>query len=354
MNVLIADDDPSTIQTLTNALESFGYEVTQARDGLEAIQLLRTGRFRLLISDWQMPGMSGLELCREIRRRHRGGYVYIIMLTSYAGLEHVVQGLEAGADDFIAKPFHPSELLVRVRAGERLLSLETRELTIFALAKLAESRDQETGEHLERMREYARILAEDLAQYPEFWDEIDGDYIRLLYLTTPLHDIGKVAIPDNILLKPGRLTPEEFEVMKTHTTLGAKTLEDVAASYPNGGGFLTMAREIALTHHERYDGKGYPHGLAGDAIPLSARITSVADVYDALTSKRVYKDAYPHDVAMRIIQEGSGTQFDPRIVASFVRCEQEFLEVRSRFQDGYHSTDAVPQTSRSVLAEALA
>ena len=354
MNILIADDDPGTTQTLSYALTSFGYEVTVARDGLEAIQLLRTGRFRMLISDWQMPGMSGLDLCREIRGRYRGGYVYIILLTSYAGLEHVVQGLEAGADDFIAKPFHPSELMVRVRAGERLLNLETRELTIFALAKLAESRDQETGEHLERMREYARILAEDLAQRPEFWSEIDGDYIRLLYLTTPLHDIGKVAIPDAILLKPGKLTPAEFDVMKSHTTLGAKTLQDVAASYPNGGGFLTMAREIALTHHERFDGKGYPDGLSGEEIPLSARITSVADVYDALTSKRVYKDAYPHDVATRIILEGSGTQFDPRIVESFVRCEQDFLDVRRRFRDGYRADEPAPHTSRAVLAEALA
>lgn len=353
MNVLIADDDESTTLTLSHALEAFGYSVTVAHDGLEAIQLLRSGRYRMLISDWQMPGMSGPELCREIRQRHMGRYVYIILLTSFSGSERVIEGLEAGADDFIAKPFNPSELRVRVRAGERLLGLETRELTIFALAKLAESRDQETGEHLERMREYSRVIAEDLSHTPDFRDEIDGEYIRLLYLTSPLHDIGKVAIPDTVLLKPGRLTAEEFEVMKTHTLLGAKTLEDVAASYP-GGGFLKMARDIALTHHERYDGKGYPHGISGDEIPLAARITSVADVYDALTSKRVYKEAFTHELAREIIEDGTGTQFDPRVVASFVRCEDEILAIKNRFHDGYLGQEPHTLPSRSVLAESYA
>ncbi|MEW4487986.1 HD domain-containing phosphohydrolase [Thalassoglobus sp. JC818] len=332
MDILVADDDYSTTETLRNALEAFGYDVTVARDGTEAYQYLRTGQFRLFISDWEMPGMTGLELCREVRSRHSGGYIYLILLTSYSSMEDVVQGLEAGADDFITKPFNPSELLVRVRAGERILGLESRELTIFALAKLAESRDQETGAHLERMREYARILAEELAQTDEFGDIVDGDYINLLHLTTPLHDIGKVAIPDSILLKPGRLTRQEFEVMKTHTTLGAKTLTEVATHHPNAS-YLEMARDIALTHHERVDGQGYPNGLRGDQIPLCGRITALADVYDALTSKRVYKDAYSHDVAKAITLRNSGSHFDPEIVQAFLRCESHFLDVKSHFED---------------------
>ncbi|SFI29884.1 HD domain-containing phosphohydrolase [Planctomicrobium piriforme] len=335
MNILVADDDPSMIALLTNALEAFGYDVTVANDGNEAFHLLRTGKYRLFISDWQMPGMTGLELCREIRRRGAGGYIYIILLTSFSGLDGVVQGLDAGADDFIAKPFNPSELLVRIRAGQRILNLESRELTIFALAKLAESRDQETGDHLERMREYVKILAEELSQYDDFWGIIDGDYINLLYLTSPLHDIGKVAIPDSILLKPGRLTAEEFEVMKTHTTLGARTLADVAECHPNAS-YLQMAMDIALTHHERWDGGGYPHGLKGTEIPLCGRITAIADVYDALTSNRVYKEAYSHEVAREIIERDRGTHFDPQLVDAFLHAEEKFLEIKNQMRSSLH------------------
>ncbi|WP_437185227.1 HD domain-containing phosphohydrolase [Planctomicrobium sp. SH668] len=331
MKILIADDDPSTIDLLKNALESFGYQVTVAVDGTEASQLLRTGKFRILISDWQMPGKTGIEICKELRQNAVGGYVYIIMLTSFSALDEVVEGLEAGADDFLTKPFNPSELLVRIRSGERILNLESRELTIFALAKLAESRDQETGDHLERMREYVKILAEDLACEAEFSDVVDGAYINLLYLTSPLHDIGKVAIADSILLKPGKLTPEEFEIMKTHTVLGAQTLKDVAANHPNAS-YLRIAIEIALTHHERYDGTGYPNGLTGEEIPLSGRITAVADVYDALTSPRVYKQPFSHEVARDIIIKESGSHFDPRIVRAFLRCESQFLAVRGKVQ----------------------
>jgi putative two-component system response regulator len=344
MNILVAEDDDLTAQMVAHALEKFGYRVTVARDGTEAFKLLRTGRYRLMVSDWQMPGMTGLELCEQIRRRRSSGYIYIILLTGYGGLDNLVCGMEAGADDFLTKPFNPAELLMRVRVGERVLALESRELTIFALAKLAESRDQETGEHLERMREYARILAEELERHPDFRSEIDGEYISLLYMTTPLHDIGKVAIPDRVLLKPGRLTQEEFEVMKTHTCLGAETLESVADSHPNAS-FLRMATEIALTHHERFDGKGYPEGLSGTDIPLSGRITSVADVYDALTSKRVYKDAYSHQTAREILIDGRETQFDARIVDAFLRRESDFLAIKMRHRDPAQAdaTDAAQQ-----------
>ncbi len=332
MQILVADDDTITAEVIAHALRKFGYEVTVVHNGLDASELLRTGRFKLLISDWQMPGMTGLELCEEIRSRRSGGYIYTILLTSHGGIDNVVCGLEAGADDFLTKPFDPTELLVRVRVGERVLSLESRELMIFALAKLAESRDRETGAHLERMREYARILADELSNHDAFCDQIDGEYVNLIYLTTPLHDIGKVAIPDQILLKEGSLTETEFEIMKTHTLLGAQTLREVAQHSPSAG-FLQMATDIAVSHHERFDGTGYPYGISGEEIPLCGRITAVADVYDALTSKRVYKEAYSHRLAKKIILEGAGAAFDSRVVEAFLQREADFISIQESLGD---------------------
>lgn len=344
MNVLVADDDPITVELLSSALRRMGYAVTSCSNGEDAFHLVRTGRFRMLITDWQMPGMTGLELCERIRR-HGGDYVYTILLTSYSGLDNVVCGIEAGADDFLSKPFRPAELLARIRAGERILNLESREVTIFALARLVESRDLETGGHLERMREYARVLAEELATTDEFSSQIDGQYIRLLYLTTPLHDIGKVAIPDSILQKPGPLTEEEFEIMKTHTTLGAQTLDEVTSAHSNAQ-YLKMARDIALTHHERWDGSGYPRGLAEEEIPLCGRITAIADVYDALTTKRCYKEAFPHFVACRMLEEGRGSQFDPRIIDAFLSCAEEFVEIKE--QHDFGDAHALKSTAAGV------
>lgn len=341
MRVLIVDDDPIALELLEYTLREAGYEVTTAENGIAAMELVRTGKFRLVVSDWEMPEMDGLKLCRKIRERHYGGYTYIILVTSHNGRDDVVRGLEAGADDFIAKPFHPAELCVRLRAGERLLSLESRNVMIFALAKLAESRDPETGEHLERMREYCRVIAESLSTKDEFKHVVDGDYVQSIYLTSPLHDIGKVGIPDSVLLKPGRLTPAEFEVMKMHTSIGAATL-DAALKQTAGSDvdFLRMARDIALTHHERFDGSGYPNGLSGKRIPLCGRIVALADVYDALRTKRVYKEAFSHEVAKNIILEGRDAHFDPVIVDCFLEAEQQFLDVHHRFDDPETTTGA--------------
>jgi len=332
MQVLVVDDDAVSVEILAGHLQHFGYDVTVATNGRDGFELIRTGRFRIVISDWQMPGMNGLELCREVRKRSAYGYVYFIMLTSSTGVDNLVAGFRAGADDFLTKPFQPQELWMRIRTGERILSLESRDLVIFAMAKLTESRDNETGAHLERMREYSRILAEELSTWPSYHEQVDGDYVQLLYLTSPLHDIGKVAIPDAILLKPGKLTAEEFEVMKQHTVYGSNTLGSVASARPEAA-FLTMARDIALTHHERYDGNGYPHGLAGHDIPLCGRIVALADVYDALTSKRVYKPAYRHSTARSIILDGIATQFDPDVVEAFKRREEQFIAVREACSD---------------------
>ncbi|MFO1020848.1 MAG: response regulator [Planctomycetales bacterium] len=344
MRILIVDDDEMALDLLENALTRDGYEVLRASNGNEALAILRKGNCRLVISDWEMPGMSGLDLCRTIRSRDFGGYVYVIMLTSHQGMHDFVEGMSAGADDFITKPFNPVELGIRLRVGRRIISTETRDVTIFALAKLAESRDPETGHHLERVQSYSLTLAEQLSTNPKFFDSIDDEFIRLVYLTSPLHDIGKVGIPDAVLLKPGRLSNEEFEIMKFHATLGAQTLDAAREKFPDAR-FLQVARDIAAHHHERWDGGGYPDGLAGTKIPLCARIVSLADVYDALTSKRVYKAAFSHLVARSIILEGSGSHFDPDVVEAFQQREKEFVEIRERFSPPEDHASAAPASA---------
>ena len=332
MKALIVDDDPITLMLLRDSLKYLGYEVTTARNGREALEHLDKEQCRLVISDWIMPEMDGIALCRAIRERPIGGYVYIVLLTSKGGTTNLVEGYAAGADDFMSKPFEPAELNSRLRTARRILSLESRDVTIFALARLAESRESDTGLHVERSRCLAQILARDLAGRGKFADEIDGEFIRLIYLTSPLHDIGKIGIPDSILLKTEPLTDEEFDIIKTHTTRGSLTLEEALRDFPEAR-FLRMARDIVLNHHERYDGKGYPNGLKGDEIPLCARIYALADSYDALISRRVYRDAMNFGHARETIVAESGGQFDPEIVAAFLRCEERFTEVCKSAKD---------------------
>lgn len=339
MHVLAVEDDCVSAEILGSWLRHFGYEVTTADNGRDAFDLVRTGRYRLIVSDWEMPGMSGVEICRQIRGRSWGSYIYVILVTSFEGVDNVVEGLNAGADDFLTKPLQPEELRMRLRAGERILSLESRDIIIFALAKLAESRDPQTGAHLERIREYCRVLGEELSHWDKFRDVIDGEYVQLLYLTSPLHDIGKVGIPDRVLLKPGRFTPEEFEIMKRHTIIGGETLNAATQAHP-GAQFLRMAYDIAMTHHERFDGSGYPRGLRGEEIPLCGRILALADVYDALTTERVYKPRFEHEATRRLILEGRGLYFDPDIVEAFLRRENEFLAISRRFDTTLPAIDA--------------
>ncbi len=332
MNILVVDDDVSITLTLAGFLGAQGHTVATASNGREAFERMQRGDYRVVITDKEMPDVDGLELCQRIRAQHHGAYVYVILLTSHDAHNELIQALDAGADDFLTKPFQPDELIVRLKVAERIISLESRDLVIFALARLAESRDTDTGAHLERIREYGRLLAETLAQRGPFQKQVDADFVRSIYLTSPLHDIGKVGISDAILLKPGKLTESEFEVMKTHTELGRATLEDALEAHPNAV-FLKVARDIAWCHHERFDGTGYPRGLRGYAIPLSARITTVCDVYDALTSERPYKSAFPHSEAIEVIANGRGSHFDPDIVDAFLHREKEFDAIRIRLAD---------------------
>jgi putative two-component system response regulator len=326
MNVLIVDDDPIALQILGKTLEASGHKVETAGNGREALALLRRGASRTVISDWEMPEMNGIELCKAVRGEDFAGYVYFVLLTSHGDTESKVAGLSAGADDFLSKPFCAPELTARMQTAARILALEMRDMTIFAMAKLAESRDPETGAHLERVRGFCRVLARQLATTDKYRGVIDADYINLIYMTSPLHDIGKVGIPDSILLKPGRLTDREFAIMKMHTEIGAQTLDAAMKKYP-GVRFLEMARDIAASHHEWFDGSGYPRGLAGEQIPLCARIMALADVYDALAARRVYKAAFTHERAHGIILGESGTHFDPDLVQAYLRCEAQFIAV---------------------------
>ncbi|WP_182869724.1 HD domain-containing phosphohydrolase [Rhodopirellula sp. JC639] len=330
--ILVVDDDPIVRQMICSTLQQSGFDVITAEDGRGALDRLKEGHTRLVISDWQMPELNGIDLCCQIRSGDFGGYVYLILLTSMDSVDQRVEGLVAGADDFVSKPFHPSELIARVNVGRRVLQLETREALIFSLAKLAESRDPETGHHIERVQCYSRCLAEQLTRNPRFAETITPQYIQLIYQTSPLHDIGKVGVPDAVLLKPGKLTDEEFLAIKEHPRIGAETLRGAIQRSPEAS-FLKMAYDIALSHHEKYDGSGYPDGLAGDQIPLSARIVALADVYDALTTNRVYKDAYSHEKAEAIIVDGRGSHFDPDVVDAFLQIKTMFMAIRNRFDD---------------------
>jgi putative two-component system response regulator len=352
MRALLVDDDEVCLVLLKNALVDMGYEVILAPDGQQALELVRRHQIHLVITDCDMPVMNGLELTRAIRSEDSGGYVYILMLTSHGTVEKRLAGLEAGADDFLPKPFDPDELMLRLKNAERILTLETREVVLFAMAKLAESRDSDTGAHVERVQHYSYQLAQYLGTTPKYKDEVNHSFQRFIFQTSPLHDIGKVAIPDAILLKPGKLTPEEFAVMRSHTLIGARTIDAALARYPNAK-FLQMARDIAISHHEKYDGSGYPHGLVGNHIPLAGRIVGLADVYDALISARVYKRAMSHEQARAIIVEERGRHFDPDIVDAFVQCEQQFKAVSDMFREATESAAPV-EVPAPVAAPAAA
>lgn len=329
MRVLVVDDDDCAVELLSELLTRSGYRVSRAANGRQALQLLESSSFRLVITECHAPEIDGLELCRIIRSNKASGYVYTIILSDRTERADITAGLSAGADDYVCKPYDPTELLLRVNAARRIAALGASEVAVFALAKLAESRDPETGQHLERIRNYCWILARWLRR--EFL-EITDEFVDNLYQTSTLHDIGKVGIPDSVLLKPGRLTEREFEIMKSHTTIGARTLMAAMRQFPEVN-YLAMAKDIALTHHENFDGSGYPHGLRGNDIPLCGRIVTLADVYDALTSRRPYKAAYDHEVARGIIVE-TMDRFDPRVLTAFLELEGEFNVIRDAFSDG--------------------
>jgi putative two-component system response regulator len=351
--IVIVDDEPGVRRLLRAHLSCLPYETLEARDAAEAMAFLAEApRPALVLSDIEMPGLSGVELLKRIKELDSN--IQVVMVTGQQDLETVRHCLREGAYDYLVKPFDPDDLLNTVeRSLERArlirqneeyqLNLErmvleqtveirqTRDIALLTLARLAESRDHATGQHLERMAAYSRRLAEELAD-GVYSASIGTGFVEHLYKSSPLHDIGKVGIPDSILLKAGPLTTEEREVMRQHPEIGGDTLRSVVEQF-RGNTFLTMGMEIAYSHHERWDGRGYPFGLAGDKIPLAARLVAVADAYDAITSRRPYKGAFGHEEAVRRITADRGLHFDPVLVDGFVACHQDFDGIRQRLTD---------------------
>ncbi|MCB2225180.1 MAG: two-component system response regulator [Desulfarculaceae bacterium] len=349
-SVLVVDDTEANVDILVDALGDL-YEIMVAMDGESALETVEEEPPDLILLDIMMPGMDGYEVCGRLQADPRFRSIPIIFLTALTEVENKTKGFELGAVDYITKPFEVREVQARVHNHldlkmhrdhlDQLVAMRTREvevtqdITIHSLASLAETRDNETGKHILRTQRYVRALASRLSDHPKFAEALRGDTVELLFKSTPLHDIGKVGVPDAILLKPGKLDDGEFTVMKSHCELGFQALlkAEEVFDLEERPSFLSHAKDIAYTHHEKWDGSGYPQGLAGEDIPVSGRLMAVADVYDALISKRVYKPPFSHEQAVQIIGDGRGTHFDPDIVDTFLEMHQEFADIAKEFED---------------------
>ncbi|MBK9786017.1 MAG: two-component system response regulator [Betaproteobacteria bacterium] len=354
--ILIVDDTPENLSVLGELLQP-AYRVRAANSGRRALQIAH-GKPPpdLILLDVMMPEMDGYEVLSALRSDPTTRHIPVIFVTAMDATEDEERGLNCGAVDYITKPIRPLIVLARVRTqlevkrardflrdqnsfleaevarrmGENQL---IQQVSIHALARLAETRDPETGNHLRRTQEYVRTLANGLKNNPRFSAYLDDRTIDALAKSAPLHDIGKVGIPDYILLKPGKLTPEEWEIMKTHAELGSNAIAQAEKDAEKPVAFLAIAKEIAHYHHEKWDGSGYPAGLVGDAIPISARLMALADVFDALICRRIYKSPMPFEQAYKIIVEGSGLHFDPDVVATFIREVETFQRIAQAYAE---------------------
>lgn len=352
--ILIVDDVPENLQILALMLKEQGYSVRPVSSGRMALRTAKATPPDLILLDVTMPEMNGFEVCENLKREPELRDIPVIFISALSDTGDKLKAFEAGGVDYITKPFKIQEIQARVATHLKLRSMQkeleryshhlesmvqeqVRQIsaaqlaTIFALARLAESRDDETGKHLERVQNMCRLITENLNHSERLRQSVSHDFSDILYHASPLHDIGKVGITDLILLKPGKLTPQEFEIIKQHTVIGADTLAAVYREHPSE--FLQIGIEIARSHHERWDGKGYPDGLAAEAIPLSARIMGLVDAYDAICSKRVYKEASTHEEACEIIYSEAGKHFDPELVKVFQAVEQSIKDLRSELLD---------------------
>ncbi len=355
--ILVVDDTPCNLTLLSGLLKE-KYKVKVANCGEKALKIAQSNPPPdLILLDVMMPEMDGYEVCRRLKANHDTQQIPVIFVTAKTEVVDEAKGFELGAVDYIAKPISPTIMLMRVETQlsmkkmqdflhdknsflEDEVSKRTAEImaiqdvTIHVMASLAETRDKETGNHIRRTQHYVKLLAEKLRFHPRFSHFLDDDkMIEILFKSAPLHDIGKVGIADRILLKPGKFEPAEFEIMKTHTTLGRDAILQAEKELGLEVPFLKYAKEIAYCHQEKWDGSGYPEGLSGDDIPISARLMAVADVYDALISRRIYKMGMPHEKAMQIITEGKGQHFDPDIVDAFWELENEFIRIANTYAD---------------------
>jgi putative two-component system response regulator len=353
--ILMVDDSPDNLRLLTAVLKRGGLVPRPVTSGRQAIKAAQADPPDLVLLDVRMPEMSGVEVCLQFKQNERLCGIPVIFISGLQGSDDKVEGFRAGGVDFVSKPFQEEVVLARIKTHLRLRRLQlalvsqnaqleqriaeqvktvtaSHLATIFALAKLAEARDDDTGQHIERVRAFSRMLGERMRELGLHVTELTSAFIENLYLTASLHDIGKVGTPDAILLKPGKLSPDEFKEMRKHCALGARTLAAVLEHHTDNQ-FLRMGAEVARSHHEWWDGTGYPDGLQGAAIPLAARIVALADFYDALTSKRCYRPAISHEDTCRMVQVGTGTHFDPDVATAFVGLEGEFRRIRHEMHD---------------------
>jgi putative two-component system response regulator len=339
--ILIVDDVPENIRVMMDVLKD-EFTILAATNGQKALDLIEKNLDTdLIVLDIMMPEMDGYEVCKILKSSSSTKEIPVIFITSLNEVENEEKGLELGAVDYLTKPINAYLVKQRVKNHielkhhrdhlEDLVKARTKELeeskeaTIEAMGIVAEKRDTLTGEHVQRVKQYVKLIAEQLEKNGKYKDILDKQYIHNVYLCSPLHDLGKIAIRDSILLKNGRLTSEEFEEMKQHTVIGEETLEMVQKHLSND--MLEVAKSLAIAHHENWDGSGYPKGLKGDEIPLSARILTVADVYDAMIHKRVYKDSIPRDEVLEEIERNRGIKFEPDIVDAFFEVEPMFEEM---------------------------
>ncbi len=354
--ILVVDDTPDNLDLMAGLLRE-RYRVRVANHGERALKMAQSGLgIDLILLDIMMPGIDGYEVCRQLKQNPSTRDIPVIFLSARSQDDDERIGLELGAVDYITKPINPSIVLARIQTHLTLkaaadflrdknayLESEIRrrmdevsmvqDVAIMAMASLAETRDNETGNHIRRTQEYVEQLANELRDMGLHQDVLSPEYVQILFKSAPLHDIGKVGIPDSILLKAGPLTQDEFEVMKRHTTIGRDAIIAAERLLQTPNSFLQCAREIAYSHQEKWDGSGYPQGLRGEQIPLSARLMAVADVYDALISRRVYKPAMSHEQAAAMIVRGGGSHFDPQVIEAFQRCQAQFREIAARFTD---------------------
>jgi len=353
--ILAIDDTLANIDVVKGVLAQ-DYLVQAALSGKVALKIIEKQQPDLILLDIMMPEMDGFEVCRVLKSQEKTKDIPIIFLTAKVQVVDETKGLALGAVDYITKPISPPILKERVknhlilqaskemlerqneileeRVIERTSQLgELQDVAMVAMGALAESRDPETGNHIRRTQRYVKVLAVEVAKHEQYQEFLTPDVITSLYKSAPLHDIGKVGVADSILLKPGKLTDEEFTEMKQHTTYGRDALSAAEGSINSADNFLVFAKEIAYSHQEKWNGSGYPEGLAGCDIPLSARLMAVADVYDALISKRVYKPAFSHDKAVDIITEGKGSHFEPLLVECFLAIAEDFKQIAQEFAD---------------------
>jgi putative two-component system response regulator len=354
-SILIVDDVEENLRVLGRLFTGQGYRARPVPNGKLALQAAESDPPDVILMDVMMPDMNGYEVCRKIKENDRLREIPIIFISALDDVADKVNAFKAGGVDYVTKPFMFDEVKARVETHVRLRQLqrdleehnhhlkelvrdqvreisESQMATIFALAKLTEFRDDNTGRHTDRVPTWCKLLASRLMKHPRLGAKVDTSFIENLFFASSLHDIGKVGVRDRVLLKPGVLTAEEFEEIKSHTVIGAQTLKAVQSKYPRNA-FLGMAIDIARSHHEKWDGSGYPDGLSKEEIPLSARIVAVADVYDALSSKRCYRPAFSEEKCCEMILGGSGSQFDPDIVEAFKELAEKFKSVRGEMED---------------------